>query len=85
MVRRRIKKDNVLVAEAPNIPKQLSFAMLGDPEDLKLFEYSVLITSMECDLISIVQHYRDRADCENVFDEIKNQWGWGRAVPSKSA
>ena len=85
LVRRRIKKDNVLVAEAPNIPKQLSFAMLGDPEDLKLFEYSVLITSMECDLISIVQHYRDRADCENVFDEIKNQWGWGRAVPSKSA
>jgi hypothetical protein len=21
--------------------------------------------------------YRDRADCENVFDELKNQWGWG--------
>ena len=27
-------------------------------------------------MISIVQHYRDRADCENVFDEMKNQWGW---------
>jgi hypothetical protein len=77
LVRRRIKKDNALVAEVPNIPKQLSIAMLDDPEDLKLYEYSVLITSMECDLISIVQHYRDRADCENVFDEIKNQWGWG--------
>ena len=23
------------------------------------------------------QLYRDRADCENVFDELKNQWGWG--------
>ena len=23
------------------------------------------------------QLYRDRADCENGFDEIKNQWGWG--------
>ena len=21
--------------------------------------------------------YRDRADCENGFDELKNQWGWG--------
>jgi hypothetical protein len=21
--------------------------------------------------------YRDRADAENVFDELKNQWGWG--------
>jgi hypothetical protein len=21
--------------------------------------------------------YRDRADCENSFDELKNQWGWG--------
>jgi len=28
-------------------------------------------------VISIAQHYRDRADSENVFDELKNQWGWG--------
>ena len=21
--------------------------------------------------------YRDRSDCENGFDELKNQWGWG--------
>ena len=21
--------------------------------------------------------YRDRADAENAFDELKNQWGWG--------
>jgi hypothetical protein len=28
-------------------------------------------------LQSIGQLYRDRADCENGFDEIKNQWGWG--------
>lgn len=23
------------------------------------------------------QLYRDRADCENGFDQLKNQWGWG--------
>ena len=21
-------------------------------------------------------HYRDRADAENIYDELKNQWGW---------
>ena len=25
----------------------------------------------------MVGHYRDRADCENNFDEIKNHWGRG--------
>ena len=29
---------------------------------------------------SISQLYRNRADCENVFDEIKNQWGWSGFV-----
>ena len=28
-------------------------------------------------LKAIGQLYRDRADCENDFDELKNQWGWG--------
>ena len=28
-------------------------------------------------MLTIAQLYRDRADCENVFDELKNQWGWG--------
>ena len=22
------------------------------------------------------QLYRDRAEAENIFDELKNQWGW---------
>ena len=29
------------------------------------------------ELEAIGQLYRDRADCENGFDELKNQWGWG--------
>jgi hypothetical protein len=24
----------------------------------------------------LAQAYRDRADAENMFDELKNQWGW---------
>jgi hypothetical protein len=38
--------------------------------------YAVLVTSLPDDTISIAQHYRNRTDSENVFDEIKNQRGW---------
>lgn len=42
-----------------------------------IYEYQVLVTNLQATLASLVQCYRDRADVENVFDEIKNQWGWG--------
>ena len=32
--------------------------------------------SLDLEILSVAQLYRDRADCENVFDELKNQWGW---------
>jgi len=41
------------------------------------YEYQVLVTTLTEDIPTIAQRYRDRADCENVFDEIKNHWGWG--------
>ena len=41
------------------------------------YEYSVLVTSWEeGDLGRLTQEYRNRADAENMFDELKNQWGW---------
>jgi len=76
IVRRRVEKDNTLLLEKETSGQQ-SLALIEEPENLKLYEYAVLVTSLEHDIISVVQHYRDRADCENVFDEIKNQWGWG--------
>ena len=53
---------------------------MGGPEDMRLFEYSVLVASLNDGLVALMQHYRDRADSENNFDEIKNQWGWGGFV-----
>jgi hypothetical protein len=44
------------------------------------YEYMVLITSLELPIMAIAQLYRDRADVENCFDELKNQWGWGGFV-----
>ena len=35
------------------------------------------MTSLEAEVLTIGQLYRDRGDCENSFDELKNHWGWG--------
>jgi hypothetical protein len=48
--------------------------------DAEVYEYSVLATSLDEELASFGQLYRDRGDSENVFDELKNQWGWGGFV-----
>jgi hypothetical protein len=41
----------------------------------RLWEYAVLVTDVACPLEAIGQLYRDSADAENGFDELKNQWG----------
>ena len=41
-----------------------------------VYEYAVLVTSLEHEVLAIAQLYRDRAEAENIFDELKNQWGW---------
>lgn len=41
------------------------------------YEHAVLVTNWEeQELLAVAQAYRDRADSENMFDELKNQWGW---------
>ncbi len=42
-----------------------------------VWEFAVLATSVDLEVRSLAQLYRDRADAENGFDELKNQWGWG--------
>lgn len=37
----------------------------------------MLVTNLDHEILSLGQLYRDRADAENTFDELKNQWGWG--------
>jgi hypothetical protein len=76
MIRRRLPKDTLLAIEH-NKNGQERFGFLEDAEDFSAFEYAVLVTSLKDEKLSIVHHYRDRADCENNFDEIKNHWGWG--------
>jgi hypothetical protein len=51
-------------------------SVAGGPD----YEYVVLVTNTAHAVVGLAQLYRDRADCENVFDEIKNQWGWAGFV-----
>ena len=50
----------------------------------KRYEYAVLVTDLEHELLTIAQLYRDRAHAENTFDELKHQWGWGGVPPTIS-
>ena len=41
------------------------------------YEWYALVTDLDMDARDILPLYRERGDCENIFDEMKNQWGWG--------
>ena len=41
------------------------------------YEHIVLVTNLKNDLVGLTDLYLQRADAENVYDELKNQWGWG--------
>ena len=59
--------------------RQLRLDLAGPSvhEGDRLWEYTVLVTDVAYPLEAIAQLYRDRADAENAFDELKNQWGLG--------
>ena len=75
VLRWRVKSS--LAAEASNDNRQPELQFLDASEKAKLWEYVVLVTNADYSLEAMGQLYRDRADCENGFDELKNQWGWG--------
>src|SRR3990167_4990519 len=75
ILRRKIKKDiGVLNKKLPHGQIEFNFADMG--EKIKAYEYAALVTTLNDEIITVAQHYRDRADSENDFDELKNQWGW---------
>src|SRR6266496_1668283 len=56
--------------------KQLTLDLPELTYEGRQYEYAVLVTSLPDEVRTIAQHYRDRGDAENNFDELKNQWGW---------
>ena len=77
VVLRRSVKDSVIEKHATACDGAQQLLHFADLKEATLWEYAVLITNSDYALESIAQLYRDRADCENGFDELKNQWGWG--------
>jgi len=75
VLRRRVKGS--LAVETNNESQQQTLHFIDSAEKAKLWEYAVLVTNADYPLEAMGQLYRDRADCENGFDELKNQWGWG--------
>ena len=73
ILRRPAKADVALTRKAAEGQMEL---LLPD-QDVELWEYAVLVTNSSYPLEAMAQLYRDRADAENGFDELKNQWGWG--------
>jgi hypothetical protein len=81
VLRRATKGDLLVTAKKTRkkaaVPGQQMLQFVDDNSPLTIWEYAVLVTNTDYDLAAIAQLYRDRADCENGFDELKNQWGWG--------
>ena len=76
LLRKKLPKDKIGVTKKSKKSQQIEFLFAGIGTDVNAYEYQVLVTNIDDSIIAIAQHYRDRADCENNFDELKNQWGW---------
>jgi hypothetical protein len=77
LLRRKLKREHGLAmgADGRSALPLLGFMELGP--DQPVWEYAALVTSVEDEILTLGQLYRDRGDAENGFDELKNQWGWG--------
>jgi Transposase DDE domain group 1 len=75
LLRRKLSGDLAPIDRNDGGQRLLSFIEVGP--DKELWEYAALVTSLDHEILTLGQLYRDRADCENAFDELKNQWGWG--------
>jgi hypothetical protein len=75
VVLRRPLTGELLMTETDDEQARLAFIESDVPT--KRYEYAVLVTSTSYEILALAQLYRDRADAENNFDELKNQWGWG--------
>jgi hypothetical protein len=75
VLRRRVREALAITARTAGGQQEL-FGTLEVLQGGELYEYAVLVTSLADEVLAIAQLYRDRAEAENVFDELKNQWGW---------
>jgi hypothetical protein len=74
MLRRRLPQSLAVTVSRDN--DQADLFWTGTKSGAEIWEFAVLVTSVDLEIRALAQLYRDRADSENPFDELKNQWGW---------
>ncbi|MEO6562955.1 MAG: transposase [Nitrosospira sp.] len=79
VVLRRPLKGEVVITQEDNGQQLLDFVEADRKVGKQItgHECAVLVTNTGYEILGLGQLYRDRADAENAFDELKNQWGWG--------
>jgi len=73
IVLRRRQAKTVGSPRALPLLEERGLEVVSEPE----YEYVVLVTNLGENLLTVMHLYRQRADVENAYDELKNQWGWG--------
>lgn len=76
ILRRRLREALAVGEEEKTTGQHVFSGMAELKRGQDLYEYAVLVTSLEHQVLAMAQLYRDRAEAENIFDELKNQWGW---------
>jgi hypothetical protein len=76
ILRRRLREAIAVSDEEKQTGQRVFSGMADLRRGQDLYEYSVLVTSLADEVLAVAQLYRDRAEAENIFDELKNQWGW---------
>ena len=70
ILRRPVKADLALSRKTQSEQGEQLEILMPD-SDVQAWEYVVLVTNSDYPLEAYGQLYRDRADCENGFDELK--------------
>ncbi len=69
--------------EGAAVPVQQEFEFVEDRRGRTWDTFALVTNDRELAPVALTQPYRDRGDCENNFDEYKNQWGWAGFVTNK--
>jgi hypothetical protein len=75
LLRRRV--GDLVMVDQEDGQLSLSFPVIEVGAERRTYEYAVLVTTLDAEILTLAQLYRDRGGCENAFDELKSQWAWG--------
>ena len=70
ILRRRLREALALGEEDKTTGQRVFSGMAELKRGQDLYEYAVLVTSLDHEVLAIAQLYRNRAEAENIFDEL---------------